>query len=66
MAAIEVAKSVFARRGTGPDLLPPASPKLLPMDETAEAPRAKIVDVTVGPISPGLVQFTTDPLFKDL
>jgi len=66
MSAIAVAKSVFAQRGIGADQLPPASPQLLPLDEAAEAQRAIGVEANVGPVSPGLVQFTTDPLFKDL
>ncbi len=66
MSAVAVAKDVFARRGIGADQLPEASPKLLPLDEASEANRAASVDKTVGPVSPGLVQFTTDPLFKDL
>jgi 4-carboxymuconolactone decarboxylase len=66
MSAIAVAKTVFAQRGIGADQLPSASPQLLPLDEATEAQRAATVDANVGPVSPGLVQFTTDPLFRDL
>lgn len=66
MSAVATTKNVFAQRGIGADQLPDASPKLLPLDEVSEAKRAASVDKTVGSVSPGLVQFTTDPLFKDL
>lgn len=66
MSAVVAAKGVFAQRKIGADQLPEASPKLLPLDEASEANRAASVDKTVGPVSPGLVQYTTDPLFKDL
>jgi len=66
MSAITAAKTIFVRRSIGPDQLPSASPELLPIDDAAEAQRAAAVHTTVGPVSPGLVQFTTDPLFKDL
>ena len=66
MSAIAVAKGVFAQRSIGIDQLPPASPQLLPLDEAAEEQRAAGVEASVGPVSPGLVQFTADPLFKDL
>jgi 4-carboxymuconolactone decarboxylase len=39
---------------------------LLPLNEEAERQRAAAVEKNVGVISPGLVQFTTDPLFLDL
>jgi 4-carboxymuconolactone decarboxylase len=66
MAAVAVVKDVFARRGIGVDQLPPASPELLPLDEAAEAQRAARVGQQVGPVAPGLDQFTTDILFRDL
>jgi 4-carboxymuconolactone decarboxylase len=66
MSAIAVTKNVFADRGITPDQLPPASPQLLPLNEEAERQRATAVEKNVGVISPGLVQFTTDPLFLDL
>src|SRR5213080_1831060 len=40
MSAIAVAKGVFAERKIGADQLPPASPRLLPLDNDAEANRA--------------------------
>jgi 4-carboxymuconolactone decarboxylase len=66
MAAVAAAKDVFARRGIGADQLPPASPRLLPLDEAAEARRAAGVAQGVGPVAPGLERFTTDVLFRDL
>src|SRR5260221_7740387 len=39
-AAIAVVKEIFAERGIGIDQIPPASPKLLPLDRAAEDRRA--------------------------
>jgi 4-carboxymuconolactone decarboxylase len=66
MAAVAVAKDVFGKRGVGPDQLPPASGELLPMDEAAEAQRAARVGQQFGTVVPGIVQYTTDVLFRDL
>src|SRR4051795_5393957 len=53
-------------RGIGPDQLPVASPSLLPLNQAAEADRAARVGQQFGSIAPGLVDYTTDPLFRDL
>jgi len=66
ISAVEVAKGVFARRGIGAGQLPAASPKPLPLNEAAEAQREARVAESFGAVSPGLVQFTTDVLFRDL
>ena len=66
MSAVAVAKDVFAKRGVRPDQLPAASPKLLPLDEAAEADRATHVSQQFGSAVPGVVQYTTDVLFRDL
>jgi 4-carboxymuconolactone decarboxylase len=66
MSAVAVAKDVFAHRRIGADQLPPASPALLPLDEAAEAQRAAHVDQQFGKVVPGIVQYTTDVLFRDL
>ncbi|WP_163880397.1 carboxymuconolactone decarboxylase family protein [Rhizobium laguerreae] len=66
MSAVAVTKDVFKDRGITADQLPVASPQLLPLNEEVERQRATGVEKNVGPISPGLVQFTTDPLFLDL
>ncbi len=66
MPAVAVAKDVFRARGIGADQLPPARGPLLPIDEASEARRAAFVEQSVGPVAPGVVQYTTDPLFHDL
>jgi 4-carboxymuconolactone decarboxylase len=64
--AVATAQEVFSRRGIGADQLPLAEPELLPLDQAAEAARAARVGQDVGPVAPGLEQFTTDVLFRDL
>ena len=66
MAAVAVAKDVFAERKIAADQLPAASPHLLALNEAAEADRAKRVGEQFGAVFPGVVQYTTDVLFRDL
>lgn len=66
MSAVEVARGVFAARKIGTDQLPPASPQLLPLNEAAEETRVKTVEQLLGNAAPGLAQYTTDVLFRDL
>ena len=66
MSAVAVAKDIFHQRGIGIDQLPPAKDKLLPLNEEAERQRATQVSANFGATSPGLVQNTTDLLFRDL
>ncbi len=66
IAAVAVAKDVFAQRGIGADQLPAPSPRLLPLDQAAEDRRATTVENDVGLVSPGLVHYTRDVLFRDL
>ncbi|HEV2399391.1 MAG TPA: carboxymuconolactone decarboxylase family protein [Candidatus Sulfotelmatobacter sp.] len=66
MSAIAVAKDIFHQRGIGIDQLPPAKDKVMPINGEAEAQRATQVNKNFGQISPGLVQNTTDLLFRDL
>jgi 4-carboxymuconolactone decarboxylase len=66
MSAVAVAKDIFHQRGIGIDQLPPAKEKLLPLNEDAEAQRATQVGNNFGQVSPGLVQNTTDVLFREL
>lgn len=66
MSAVAVAKDIFHERGIGIDQLPPAKDKLMSLDEEAEAKRASQVNNNFGQVSPGLVQNTTDLLFRDL
>ena len=64
--AVGAAKDVFAQRGIGSDQLPPISGERLPLDEPAEAQRAANVGNQFGAVAPGIVQYTTDLLFRDL
>jgi 4-carboxymuconolactone decarboxylase len=66
MSAVAVTKDVFAQRRIAADQLPPASPKPLAIDEAAEARRATGVAQNFGAVAPGIVQYTTDVLFRDL
>jgi 4-carboxymuconolactone decarboxylase len=66
IAAIAVANEAFAARNITAEQLPPASPKLLALDEAAEADRAKRVGDLFGAVFPGVAQYTTDVLFRDL
>lgn len=66
IAAVAVTEDVFAERNIGPDQLPAASPALLLLNEVAEADRAKRVGDQFGAMFPGVVQNTTDVLFRDL
>src|SRR6266704_5430377 len=66
MSAVAVAKDIFHQRGIGLDQLPPAKDKLLPLNKEAETQRATQVNNNFGDVSPGLVQNTTDLLFRDL
>jgi 4-carboxymuconolactone decarboxylase len=66
MSAVVAAKDVFAQRKIGADQLPAASPELLPIDQAAEAQRATRVGEQFGSAFPGIVQYTTDVLFRDL
>jgi 4-carboxymuconolactone decarboxylase len=66
MSAVAAAKDAFAERKIGADELPAASPALLALNETAEADRAARVAEQFGAVVPGIVQYTTDVLFRDL
>ncbi len=66
MSAVAVAKDVFAERRIGTDQLAPASAPPLPLDEAAEAQREARVGQQFGSVFPGVVQYTTDVLFRDL
>ena len=66
MDAIPAARDVFRSRNIGADQLPPASGAQLPLDEAAEKQRATRVEEQFGQITPSLVQYTTDVLFRDL
>jgi 4-carboxymuconolactone decarboxylase len=66
MDAIPATMDVFKSRKIGADQLPPASGPRLPLDEAAEKQRATRVGEQFGQITPSLVQYTTDVLFRDL
>jgi 4-carboxymuconolactone decarboxylase len=66
MAAVSIIKDVFDARKIAANQLPPASPKLLALNEAAEADRAKRVGELFGAVFPGVTQYTTDVLFRDL
>ena len=65
-AAIAILEDIFEQRGIGTDQLPPVSPELLPLNEAAEAARASRVQQDIGHVAPGVVQYTTDLLFREL
>ena len=66
MSAVTVAKDIFAARNIGADQIPAVSPQLLALNEAAEADRAKRVGDQFGAVFPGMTQYTTDVLFRDL
>jgi 4-carboxymuconolactone decarboxylase len=66
LSAVAITKDIFEQRGVGLDQLPPASPELLPLNEAAEAERASRVQQDIGHVAPGVVQYTTDLLFREL
>ena len=66
MDAIPAARDAFRTRNIGADQLPPASGPQLPLDEATEKLRATRVGEQFGQITPSLVQYTTDVLFRDL
>lgn len=66
ITAIVAAKQIFHQRNIGVDQLPPAKDRLLPLNEEAENQRATQVANNFGAVSPGLVENTTNLLFRDL
>lgn len=65
-AALPIAAEVFAARDIQVEQLAPVAPSLLPLDEASEADRVQRVNSAVGSVAPGLVEFTTKALFRDL
>jgi 4-carboxymuconolactone decarboxylase len=66
MSAVSVARDVFAARHVSVDQLPTVSVALLPLNDAAEAQRSKVVQEQFGSSFPGVVQYTTDVLFRDV
>lgn len=66
MSAVAVAKEVFGQRKIPANLLVPPTAPRLPINEASEAKRAAITEQSIGPVFPGLVQYTNELLFHDL
>ncbi|MBS1953570.1 MAG: carboxymuconolactone decarboxylase family protein [Cyanobacteria bacterium SZAS-4] len=66
MVAAQIASVIFASRKVTLEELPLASPELLPLNKEAEDMRAAHVQQQFGAVAPGVVQNTTDVLFRDL
>jgi 4-carboxymuconolactone decarboxylase len=65
-AAVSVAKEVFDERGISSDQVAPAQVSKLPLNDAVESARATAVEQNFGAVAPGVVQYTTDTLFRDL
>jgi len=65
-AADSALHTVLAQRKIDAAQLPPAKPVPLPLDEKAEAARAQGVEQNFGQTAPGVVQYTTEALFREL
>ena len=66
VAAAAASREVFSRRGVAPAQLPATAAELLPLDEASEAKRAGRVEQEFGAVAPGVVQYTTEVLFRNL
>jgi 4-carboxymuconolactone decarboxylase len=65
LSAVPILKEIFRKRGIAIEELPGVSPQLLPLNEEAEAQRAATVEQNFGAVAPGVVQYTTDLLFRN-
>lgn len=65
-AAAVVARQIFDERSIDASQVPAADVLSLPLNETAEQQRAQLVEENFGAVAPGVVQYTTDVLFRDL
>lgn len=65
-AAVAIAKDIFVQRSIDENELAKTSPALLPLDDEAETKRATAVEQNFGAVAPGVVQYTTDLLFRNL
>lgn len=66
MPAVAITHEIFTQRNIGTDQLPAATPEFLALNEDGEARRQSSVKNLLGTASPGLEQFTTDSLFRDV
>jgi len=65
-SAALIAHEVFAERHIDTAALPGKTVDFLPLDEEAENKRATMVESNFGSVSPGVVKYTTDALFRNL
>lgn len=65
-AAERALEPVLTRRGIQARQLPPATVDPLPLDQELENKRATMVEENFGKVAPGVVQYTTDALFRGL
>jgi 4-carboxymuconolactone decarboxylase len=66
MAAVAAARGVFETRGIDAHQLAAESPQLLALDEPGENERKARVEQQFGSVAPGVLQYTTETLFRDL
>jgi 4-carboxymuconolactone decarboxylase len=66
LSAVTVEREVFADRAIGLDQLPAADGALLPLDEAAEAQRLSTNQERYGAVAPGVLEYTTVVLFREL
>lgn len=67
MSAVAAAHEVYARRGIRlAEIAAAESRESLPLDEASEAQRATMVEGNFGKVSPGVVKYTTEALFRSL
>lgn len=66
MAAVPALRQVFDVHRVDRSELPAVNPDLLPLDEEAEAARARQVEADFSQVAPGVVENTTRVLFRDL
>ncbi|WP_308114903.1 carboxymuconolactone decarboxylase family protein [Rhodococcus opacus] len=66
MSAVAITNDIYTERGIATTQLATPARQPLPLDEAAEARRADTVEQDFGTVSPGVVQYTTDVLFRDL
>jgi 4-carboxymuconolactone decarboxylase len=65
-AASGIAHGVFDERDVTLDQVSSADVTLLPLNETLERQRATLVEENFGTVAPGVVEYTTNSLFRDL
>ena len=65
-SAAVITRDVFKQRHIDTSNLPGADVAFLPLDEETENKRATMVEANFGKVSPGVVQYTTDALFRNL